>query len=225
MAITSLDITRLESAINGVRQLVDSRLSSIASNAQEMADRTETNSLHAQQMQGHIDAASASLDRAAQHVSEAQVAVSGISGSGADIQRFAAVVDDIADRTNLLALNAAIEAARAGEAGRGFAVVAQEVRQLADQARNAAQEVATLAQSLGIDAQSIGVSMTESAAAIAESTHGVAAAQQEVQQIAGNAIANVSNAQSMASTAASADVAWDHIDEAVHRLRDAMGDS
>lgn len=58
-----------------------------------------------------------------------------------DIGKIVAVINGIAEKTNLLALNAAIEAARAGEHGRGFAVVADEVRNLAEVTKKSTREI------------------------------------------------------------------------------------
>ena len=60
-----------------------------------------------------------------------------LAGEAEKVGEIAAMIKDVAGRTNLLALNATIEAARAGEAGRGFAVVAQEVKSLANQTHGA----------------------------------------------------------------------------------------
>jgi len=72
--------------------------------------------------------------------------VNSIAANSEKINKITAVIEKIANKTNLLSLNAAIEAARAGEHGKGFAVVADEVGKLAVSSAESSQEIAQLVQ-------------------------------------------------------------------------------
>ncbi|GAA0269383.1 methyl-accepting chemotaxis protein [Halobacterium noricense] len=60
------------------------------------------------------------------------------------IDGITAVIEDIAEETNVLALNASIEAARTGAEGDGFAVVADEVKTLAAETSDQAGDISAL---------------------------------------------------------------------------------
>jgi methyl-accepting chemotaxis protein len=96
--------------------------------------------------------------------------VKDLGSKSQQIGEVVAVINEIADQTNLLALNAAIEAARAGEHGRGFAVVADEVRKLAERTTKATQEIA----------QSITSIQTQTAAAVDQMGQGAEQVKQGV---------------------------------------------
>ncbi len=99
----------------------------VIGSAKNLAEETV---LGIERMQGEMDVVSEAINRLSEHTLAASDVI--------------AVVNDLAEQSNLLSVNASIEAAKAGEYGKGFAVVAQEVKNLAEQSKQAVSQVRTM---------------------------------------------------------------------------------
>lgn len=157
--------SEFEHSVHAIIDVMESAVRAVGESSQQLAaigtqtrERTDAMADMASSMSGAIQMVAA----AARQLSDSSDAISGqvhdqvaaseaatasskqgsgvmahLAGEAKKVGEIAAMIEDVAGRTNLLALNATIEAARAGEAGRGFAVVAQEVKSLANQTHGA----------------------------------------------------------------------------------------
>jgi len=91
------------------------------------------------------------MDAIREHIQETSKRIKRLGESSQEIGDIVALINDIADQTNILALNAAIQASAAGEAGRGFGVVADEVQRLAEHSGSATKRIETLVKTIQAD--------------------------------------------------------------------------
>ena len=101
-----------------------------------------------------------------EHIQDTSKRIKRLGESSQEIGDIVALINDIADQTNILALNAAIQASAAGDAGRGFAVVADEVQRLAERSSNATKRIETLVKTIQDDTNEAVISMEKSTAEV-----------------------------------------------------------
>ena len=113
----------------------------VASNAVEVEGSVRDISDAMSTIRGNTEKAAIVSRQGAEKATPVQQLLRELTQSAEATGKIVALIQKVADQTNLLSLNASIEAASAGEAGKGFAVVANEVKDLARETTSATKKI------------------------------------------------------------------------------------
>ncbi len=110
------------------------------------------------------------MDNMREQIQDTSKRIKRLGESSQRIGDIVALIDDIAEQTNILSLNAAIQASMAGEAGRGFAVVSDEVQSLAERSTEATKKIAELVNTIQNDTNDAVLSMEKATQQVVSGT-------------------------------------------------------
>lgn len=133
-ADATVDAHQNVAMISNQISLITTEVEDIAASAAEIARMGQSSESIIEELSLSNDHTKESISRVAEQIMQMSSAVKGIKEA-------VAIIQAIADETDLLSLNASIEAARAGEAGRGFKVVAEQISKLALQSNESSKDI------------------------------------------------------------------------------------
>jgi methyl-accepting chemotaxis protein len=135
------------SAMNEISTTITELLTTsrqIADSAQQVAKVAEDTAAGAAAGRGAVQDVERSMTNIKQQVDTIVRHMLDLGKKSQQIGGILAIINELAEQTNILAINATIEASGAGEAGRRFAVVGDEVRKLAERVGGSAKQVGSL---------------------------------------------------------------------------------
>lgn len=160
------EITDVTEAVNQMASSID-MVSSNAAESSSVAERSvDIANKGAVVVQNTIHG----MDSIRGQIQETAKRIKRLGESSQEIGDIVALINDIADQTNILSLNAAIQASMAGDAGKGFAVVADEVQRLAERSGAAAKQISALVKTIQSDTNEAVTSMEQTTAEVVQGT-------------------------------------------------------
>ena len=160
------EIADVSEAVNEMAVSID-MVSSNAAESSSVAERSvDIASKGAVVVQNTIDG----MDNIRGQIQETAKRIKRLGESSQEIGDIVALINDIADQTNILSLNAAIQASMAGDAGKGFAVVADEVQRLAERSGAAAKQISALVKTIQSNTNEAVTSMEQTTAEVVQGT-------------------------------------------------------
>lgn len=198
------EIAGASAAINEMAMSIDQ----VSANAEESAVVAERSVQIAANGAEVVNRSIEGMDTIREQIQETSKRIKRLGESSQEIGNIVALINDIADQTNILALNAAIQASMAGEAGRGFAVVADEVQRLAERSASATKQIEGLVKTIQTDTNEAVISMEQTTSEVvrgASLTKDAGVALDEIQNVSTNLarlIANISDAAKLQSASA-----------------------
>jgi len=175
-------------ATDSINDIVSS-MDSVAGNADESSKVAGSSVEIANKGASAVQNTIHGMDKIREQIQKTSKQIKRLGESSQEIGDIIALINDIADQTNILSLNAAIQASMAGDAGRGFAVVADEVQRLAERSGAATKQIEVLVKAIQADTNEAVISMEQTTAEVVQGARlaqDAGVALEEIEEVSNN---------------------------------------